>query len=412
VALYVSGSIAAYKACAVVTGLRKHGVDVRVAMTRAATRFVTPMTLQSLSGNSVAASLWQDAGEPSDGDDGHGMAHIALSQWAEVQVAAPASADLIARLALGLANDTVTATALACPAPLVVAPAMESGMWRHQSTQDHVATLARRGAQILWPGSGRLASGAEGPGRMAEPEDVVAAVLGVLDPSAAAPADSGPDRWLAGKRVVVTAGGTREPIDAVRFVGNRSSGKMGNALAGEALCLGAQVTLVTAAAPPAATAGLTVVSTETAEEMLGAVRANLDGAAVLVMAAAVADYRPVAPVSNKIKKGDAPLTLELAPTTDVLRALRDDPSRKGVTVVGFAAETDDLHANARRKLEEKGLDLIVANDVGAEGIGMGADDNAVVIIGPQGVVAEVPRAPKPVVASAILETIRPLVEGQ
>ena len=331
------------------------------------------------------------------------MAHIDLSQWAQLQVAAPASADLIARLALGLADDVVTATALACPAPLLVVPAMETGMWRHEATQAHLRTLGARGAEILPPVAGRLASGRRGEGRMAEPSEVVAAVTRML-------ADRAPAaRWLTGKRIVVTAGGTREPVDPVRYLGNRSSGKMGNALAREGCRLGADVTLITAAIPPPPQVGLTVVGVETAADMLDRVRAGVVGADVLVMAAAVADYRPVSASRAKIKKGNAPLSLELVPTTDVLQALAEDGATRGVVVVGFAAETDDLEANARHKLEAKRLDLIVANDVSGNGTAMGSDDNAVVIIGTGGVVARVDRAPKTAVARAVFQAVRPLL---
>ena len=435
VALYVSGSIAAFKACEVVTLLRRRGAEVRVAMTAAGARFVTPMTFQSLSGNPVATSLWDDeAGAAAEGAH-HGMAHIGLSAWAEVQIAAPASADLIARLALGLGGDAVTATALACPAPLLVAPAMESAMWQHPATRAHVATLVERGATLIGPEPGRLASGHEGLGRMAEPPAIVAAtgrLLGVASelltdleaalrtapvrvaveavpaPTVDALPPAAPvDRWLEGRHVVVTSGGTREPIDPVRYIGNRSSGKMGAALAREALRLGARVTLVTAAPvegrPPA---GLDVVEVHTAAGMLDAVRRALPGAAALVMAAAVADYRPVAAASSKIKKQSEPLVLELVPTVDVLRALRGDEARRGVVVVGFAAETDDVVDNARRKLDDKALDLVVANDVSNPRIGMGSDDNAVTIIGRAGLVVEVPRAPKGEVARRIFEVMR------
>jgi phosphopantothenoylcysteine decarboxylase / phosphopantothenate---cysteine ligase len=395
VLLYVSGSIAAPKACEIVTLLRRRDAEVRVAMTAAATRFVTPMTFQSLSGHAVAADLW----EPGEGGTAaHGMAHLGLGGWAEVQVAAPASADLCARLALGLADDAVTATALACSAPLLVAPAMETRMWEHPATHGHLATLRTRGALVVGPRSGRLASGGEGMGRMAEPCEVVdacAALLGAPPPSTGA-------ARLAGRRLLVTAGGTREPIDPVRYVGNRSSGRMGAALAVEALALGAEVTLVTTLPPPAARPGLAVVEVATAAEMLEAVRARLAGADVLVMAAAVADHRPAHPSPRKLKKRDGVLHLDLVPTEDILCAVREEAGRRGVMVVGFAAETDDLLANAREKLERKGLELIVANDVA---VGMGGEENAVVVLGREGVVAEVARAPKPEVARRLLEII-------
>ena len=402
VALYVSGSVAAYKACELVTLLRRAGAEVRVAMTAAGARFVSPMTFQSLSGNPVATTLWDDAAGAAAEGARHGMAHLGLGAWAELQIAAPASADLIARLALGLADDAVTTTALACAAPLLVAPAMETQMWDHPATRAHVETLVARGATVVGPEPGRLASGHQGVGRMAPPASVLAAaaLLGV-------PAEQAADRWLEGRHVIVTSGGTREPIDPVRYIGNRSSGKMGAALAREALRLGARVTLISAAPVSGHPEGrIDVVEVHTAAGMLDAVRRRLPGAAALVMAAAVADYRPVAAASSKLKKRDQPLTLELVPTVDVLTALRDDEARRGVLMVGFAAETDDLLDNARRKLDEKGLDLVVANDVGAPGIGMGSEDNAVTILGRNGLRIEVPRAAKPEVARRIFEVMR------
>jgi phosphopantothenoylcysteine decarboxylase / phosphopantothenate---cysteine ligase len=392
VVLHVSGSIAAYRACEIVTLLRRRGAEVRVAMTHAAARFVTPMTFQSLSGHAVAADIW----EPGEGGvAAHGMAHLGLGGWAEVQVAAPASADLCARLALGLADDPVTATALACAAPLLLAPAMETRMWEHPATRGHLATLRGRGATVVGPQAGRLASGEQGMGRMAEPAEVVdacAALLGAGDGSSP----------LADRRLLVTAGGTREPVDPVRYLGNRSSGRMGNALATEALALGAAVTLVTTLAPPAVRPRLEVEEVATAAEMLEAVREHLATADILVMAAAVADYRPAEPSPRKLKKGDATLRLDLVPTADILCAVRDQARELGVMVVGFAAETDDLLANARAKLERKGVELIVANDVAT---GMGGDENAVTVLGREGVVAEVTRAPKAEVARRVLAII-------
>jgi phosphopantothenoylcysteine decarboxylase/phosphopantothenate--cysteine ligase len=394
VALYVGGSVAAFKAAEVVTLLRKTGAEVRVAMTAGAQRFITPLTLQSLSGAPVATSVWDAPGV------GHGMEHLDLSAWCDVQVAVAASADLIARLALGLADDAVATTALACRAPLILAPAMETAMWEHPATAAHVETLRARGALFIGPVSGRLASGRQGSGRMAEPADIVAAVSRAVDPV---------DGWLSGDRVVITSGGTREPIDPVRYIGNRSSGKMGLSLVHEALRLGARVTLVTAAPPPPPQPNLDVVQVDTAAEMLDAVRSAVVDARVLIMAAAVADYRPAHVAERKIKKRDATLQLDLVPTVDILHALREEHTRRATThlcIVGFAAETDDLVDNARRKLDEKGLDLVVANDVSRAGVGMGADDNAVTIIGPGGVLAEVERAPKPEVARAVFEAIR------
>lgn len=395
VAVYVGGSIAVVKAGEVVTGLRKAGAEVRVAMTGAAQRFITPLTFQSLSGAPVATSVWDAPGVA------HGMEHLALSAWAEVQVAVAATADLIAKLALGLADDAVTTTALASRAPLVVAPAMETAMWEHPATQANIATLRSRGAWLIGPTVGRLASGREGAGRMVEPEEILRAVQEVFDEAPPG------DRWLAGERVVITSGGTREPIDPVRYIGNRSSGKMGLALANEGVRLGAHVTLITAAPPPPSTPELDVVPVDTAMQMLDAVRRAVVDARVLIMAAAVADYRPAQVAERKIKKQPETLHLDLVPAVDILQALRQ-VRPPDLRIVGFAAETDDLLDNARSKLAEKGLDLIVANDVSRAGVGMGADDNAVTIIGRGGVVAEVDRAPKPDVARAVFEAIQNL----
>lgn len=396
IAVLVSGSVAAYKACEVVSRLRQLGAEVGVAMTEAATRFVGPATFQALSGRPVLTDMW----DPAAAGAGHGMGHLAISAWAEVVAVVPASADVIARLALGLADDPVTTAALAARAPLLLAPAMETAMWQHPATREHVATLRRRGATVVGPVPGRLASGHEGEGRMAEPEEVVVAIAALLGSPASL-------AWLDGRRIVVTAGGTREPIDPVRYIGNRSSGKMGTAIAEVAWRHGAEVVLVTTQPSlPAERPGLHVLPVETAAEMDAAVRSSLPGSDALVMAAAVADYRSADVAPRKIKKQDgASLHLDLVPTVDILRALRDDPLRRSLVVVGFAAETDDVVANARRKLDEKGLDLVVANDVSRPGLGMGSDDNAVTIIGRDGVVAEVGPAPKTVVAEAILAAV-------
>ncbi|HXA30071.1 MAG TPA: bifunctional phosphopantothenoylcysteine decarboxylase/phosphopantothenate--cysteine ligase CoaBC [Candidatus Angelobacter sp.] len=400
VAVHVAGSIAAFKAAEVVTLLRKRGAEVRVAMTAGAQHFVTPLTFHSLSGHPVATTVWDAAGAE------NGMEHLALSAWCELQVAVAATADLIAKLALGLADDAVTTAALACRAPLLIAPAMETAMWEHPATQANVATLRRRGAHILGPATGRLASGREGAGRMVEPEEIVSAVEASL-PRAAAAASP----WLHGKHVVITSGGTREPIDPVRYIGNRSSGKMGLALAREAIRLGARVTLITSALAPAARPNLDVIEVETAAQMMAAVRAAVPSADVLIMAAAVADYRPAEVAPRKLKKGPDAMNLALVPTVDILRTLREEREPHGsLIVVGFAAETDDLLANAQHKLAEKGLDLVVANDVSGSEVGMGADDNAVTIIARSGVVAEVERAPKPEVARAVFDAIRAVAQ--
>jgi phosphopantothenoylcysteine decarboxylase/phosphopantothenate--cysteine ligase len=414
VAVYVSGSVAAYKTAEVVTQLRKAGAEVRVAMTSGALHFVTPTTFRALSGNPVATSLW-DSDTPSemvaaDVDQRHGMTHLSLSQWAEVQVAVPASANLITRIVHGFADDPVTAGILASHAPLIIAPAMETAMWEKPVTQSNVAQLRERGAQFVGPERGRLASGKQGSGRMAEPDAVVAALRRVLSDLDVRIDDDTFDHlgaWLAGKRVVITAGGTREAIDPVRFIGNRCSGMLGNALAVEAARLGARVTLITTVAPPSSSLPIGVVEVETADEMHAAVREAITSAYVLIMAAAVADERPAEVSRAKMKKAGSTGRLDLVPTVDILTALRDDPMRSGKLIVGFAAETDDLINNAKAKLVAKGLDLIVANLVG-DGAGIGTDDSAATLIGRDGFIAHIGQSPKPVVAAAILQALRQL----
>jgi phosphopantothenoylcysteine decarboxylase/phosphopantothenate--cysteine ligase len=416
VAVHVSGSIAAYKAADVVSHMRRLGAEVRVAMTDGAQRFVTATTFRALSGNPVATSVWDGAltYDHSGGEEGHGMAHLSLSGWAEAHVVVPASANVIARLSNGMADDAVTAGILASgpPAPLVIAPAMETAMWENPVTRANVASLRERGAVFIGPERGRLASGHQGSGRMAEPETVVGAVIRGLAEADSRAGDAdravADRRWLVGRGVVITAGGTREAIDPVRFLGNRSSGKMGNALAVEAARLGAHVTLITTVAPPPPSPAITVVAVESAEQMDAAVRRALVDAWALIMAAAVADQRPATVAPSKIKKATAGDSLALVPAIDILAALRDDPLRRGRLIVGFAAETDDLIENATEKLTAKGADLMVANAVG-DGIGMGTDDTSVAIIGRDGSVSRIGPAPKPAIAAAILQAMRPLV---
>jgi len=416
ICVHVGGSVAAFKAGSVITELRTSGAEVRVAMTASARRFITPLTLQSLSGNPVVSDLWKGdrgprahvgVGAPATAGTEHGMPHLTLAGWCDVQVVVAATANLIARLANGFADDAVTTTVLACRAPLLIVPAMETAMWENSATLANVATLRERGATILGPVEGRQASGELGSGRMLEPAGIVSAVREAL-----APAGAEATRWPAGAHVVVTAGGTREPIDRVRFIGNRSSGRMGNALAAEALARGAEVILITSAEPPPPSSRLTVIAVETAAEMGDAVLAALPGTRVLVMAAAVADQRPATTASGKLPKAQLPGELTLVPTDDILLRVRDHPARAGVTVVGFAAETDSVLARAKGKLQAKGLDHIVANDVGAEGIGMGAEDNAVIILSAGGAVTHVDRRSKRRVAAAIFETISQLPAGR
>jgi phosphopantothenoylcysteine decarboxylase/phosphopantothenate--cysteine ligase len=389
VVLGVTGGIAAYKAIELCRRLMDAGADVQVVITADATRFVTALTFSALSGHPAGVSLW-------DGPDP--IPHTRLGQWAHVVVVAPATARLLGAYAAGLSDDLLTATLLATRAPVVVCPAMHSEMWEHPAVQDNVARLRGRGVSIVEPGVGRLAGGDEGPGRLAEPAEIVAAV------SAAA----SPPRDLSGRRVLVTAGGTREPIDPVRFLGNRSSGKQGYALAAAARARGAEVTLVsTVGAERPAPAGVVVVAVETAEQMAAAVAAHSAAADVIIMAAAVADFRPKGVADRKLKKADGIPELVLEPTPDILGALAASP-RRGQLVVGFAAETaagPQLGDLARDKLRRKHLDLVVANDVSAADAGFGHETNAVLIVAANGDSIDVALSDKTAVAAAVLDAV-------
>lgn len=385
VILGVSGSIAAYKVVQVARDLTQAGARVDVLMTEGATRFVTPLTFQTLTRRPVITDLWQDWSEDAQG-------HISLGEEAEVMLVAPASAQTIARLALGLADDMVGLTALATYAPLVLAPAMNYHMWEHPATREHVRTLQERGATLVTPLEGALASGAVGEGRLAPPSDIVGAVRWRL----------GRNGRLCEKRVVVTAGGTREPLDPVRYVGNRSSGRMGYALAQAALDEGADVTLVSANVGLDAPWGASVVRVGTAAEMLQATVAACGRADALVMAAAVADYRPEACSEGKLKKTGEALELRLVETPDILASI----SRPGLVRVGFAAETDDLLANARTKLARKGLDLIVANDAART---IGAIDADLTLLYADGRRTEPGRLSKEDAAACVIEAVAGLL---
>jgi phosphopantothenoylcysteine decarboxylase / phosphopantothenate---cysteine ligase len=348
IVLGVSGGIAAYKAIEVCRRLVDRGAHVVPVLTRGATRFVGPTTFSALASERARTSLFDDV-DP--------IPHTRLGQSADLVVVVPATARVIGTYAAGISNDLLTATLLATEAPVVVCPAMHTEMWQHPAVQDNIATLVRRGVHIVPPEEGRLAGGDTGAGRLASPEAVVAGIEAAL----------GGTRDLTGLHVVVTAGGTREPIDPVRYVGNRSSGKQGHALATEAADRGAKVTLVTTANLPApATAD--VVGVETAAEMDEAVRAVASAADVIVMAAAVADFRPAQVAERKIKKHDGVPEIVLEPTVDILAGL-GERKRPGQTLVGFAAETDRVRQNALSKLVAKGADLIVANDVTAPALG-------------------------------------------
>ena len=382
VAVAVCGGIAAYKAIECVRLLTEAEAEVRVLMTPEATRFVTPLTFEALSDNPVAAD-WLSP-------QGGGESHIRLAEWAHVIAIVPATANTMAKLALGFADEIVSGTVLASRAPLVIAPAMNDVMLTQQPTQDHLNALRARRAVIVEPASGRLASGKSGVGRLASAERIVAVIDAVLAGR----------RTLDGLRVVVSAGGTREAVDPVRYVGNFSSGKMGRALAEVAAARGADVTLVTTA--PSNPEGMVEVAVGSATEMLTALTKACADADVLVMAAAVADYAPEKVAASKLRRTDRPMDLHLRPNVDILKTLGPRP---GLYRVGFAAETEDLRAQAQQKLGAKQLDMIVANEVGVDGQGLASDFNAVTIVTPAGVAAEVPRLPKMEVAGRIWDAI-------
>jgi len=359
VLLGVTGGIAAYKACILTRLLTQAGATVQVVMTSSAARFVGSDTFAALSGRPAYTEVWEEPGS---------VLHVRLARGADVCVVAPATANVIAKLSGGIADDLITSTLLEATCPLVVAPAMHSGMWEHPATQANVRSLRERGTVMVGPGRGPLAAGDEGVGRMAEPEDILATLEEV--------ASRGRD--LAGRRIVVTAGPTWEPIDAVRFVGNRSTGRMGFAVAREAFGRGADVTLVVGPGTVEPPEGPRVVRVATANEMRMAVLKAAEEADAVIMAAAVADFRPREAAPGKLKKEEGPPRLELVRTPDILAELGQ---MKGDRVlVGFAAETEDVETAGRTKLVAKGLDLLVANEVGREGTGFGAESNHAAIL--------------------------------
>jgi phosphopantothenoylcysteine decarboxylase/phosphopantothenate--cysteine ligase len=382
IVLGVSGSIAAYKAAYLASRLTQEGARVDVIMTEAATRLVTPLTFRSLTDRPVVTSMWQ-ASE-------RGMGHITLADSAQVVVVAPATANVIARLAAGIADDMLTATVLATRAPVIIAPAMHANMFTNPVTRDNLARLRGRGFTIVGPERGRLASGDSGEGRLVEIEQIIDAIREALKRSAD----------LSGKRIVVTAGGTQEPIDPARHIGNRSSGKMGFALAEAARDRGAEVTLITAPTQLPEPDNIEIIRVRTASEMKEAVTKAVKKAGALIMAAAVADYRPKSPAQSKVKKQSPELTLELVRTPDILSEVKG-----GFIKVGFAAESEDLVANARKKLAQKGLDLIVANDITEPESGFGADSNKVTIIDKQGNLESLPLMSKREVAERVLDRV-------
>ena len=384
VVLGVTGGIAAYKAVEVCRRLVGEGAHVVPVLTAGALRMVGETTFSALASEPAITSLWNDPSAP--------IPHTAVGQRADAVVVCPATARLISDLRTGRSGDVLTATLLATRAPVVLAPAMHTEMWEQPSVQENLAVLVQRGVTIVGPGDGPLAGGDAGPGRMAEPEEIAAAVEAVL---------TAPD--LAGRRVLVTAGGTREPIDAVRFVGNRSSGKQGAAVAAEAAARGAEVVLVTTQSQRVPAAAR-VVAVDTAAEMAAAVELEAPRADVVVMAAAVADFRPARPSGTKLKKDRGVPAMELEPTHDILAALGASKG-PGQVLVGFAAETEDIEANALAKLRSKNLDVIVANDVSKEQVGFGHDTNEIVMFTAGGTRHHVPLTTKREAARAVLDVV-------
>jgi phosphopantothenoylcysteine decarboxylase/phosphopantothenate--cysteine ligase len=384
IVLGVTGGIAAYKAVEISRRLVDGGAHVIPVMTDGAQQFLGRTTLSALASEPVQTELWHNPSTP--------IPHTELGQGADLILVAPATARIIAAYRMGLSTDLLTNILLATRAPVVVCPAMHTEMWEHPSVVDNITVLRERGVHIVEPDEGRLAGGDVGVGRLADPQRVVAEVEGVLGP-----------QDLLGARVVVSAGGTREPIDAVRVIANRSSGKQGYALAAEAVARGAHVTLVSTVSL-AAPHGTTIVSVETAAEMQVAMEKAATDHDVVVMAAAVADFRPIVASAGKLKKRDGVPEVVLEPTPDILAAL-GTAKRDGQLLIGFAAETDELVANAQRKLVEKHLDLVVANDVGAPGVGFAHETNAVTLLRPDAQPVEIDLASKRDVARAVVDAI-------
>ncbi|MBI4611859.1 MAG: bifunctional phosphopantothenoylcysteine decarboxylase/phosphopantothenate--cysteine ligase CoaBC [Candidatus Rokubacteria bacterium] len=384
--LGVTGSIAAYKAVYLLRELTRLGAGVTVVLTEAAQKFVGPLTWRTLSGRPVLTDLFDPQTEAA-------VEHVALAERADALLVAPASANLLGKAAHGIADDFLTTLLLACRGPVLMVPAMDAAMWDHAAVQANVATLRSRGVTVIEPEAGELASGLSGKGRFPEVETILEALHRLLVPA----------KDLAGERVLITAGPTREPIDPVRYLSNRSSGKMGYAIALAALRRGAEVILVsgpTALTPPP---GAVFVPIQTAEEMREAVLQHLDGATMVIKAAAVADYRLARPHATKVPSKQEGLSIPLVPTPDILGEVA--ARNAGAFLVGFAAETHDLLAHAKEKLQAKGIDLLVANDVSRTGIGFESDDNEVLLLDRWGGVQELPRMPKLQVADAILDRI-------
>jgi len=392
VVLGVSGGIAAYKACELLRRLTESGHDVRVVPTESALNFVGAATWSALSGHPVATEVW---------DDVHEVPHVRIGQGADLVVVAPTTADTLARAAHGLADDLLTNTLLTARCPVVFAPAMHTEMWEHPATQENVATLRRRGAVVVEPAVGRLTGADTGKGRLPDPGEIFEVCRRVL-----ARGTAGPD--LAGRHVVISAGGTREPLDPVRFLGNRSSGKQGYALARTAVARGARVTLIEANTGLPDPAGADVLHVGTAVQLREAVLKAAADADAVVMAAAVADFRPAAYAPGKIKKkdGQEPAPIELVRNPDILAEAAARRARPGQVVVGFAAETDDVLANGREKLRRKGCDLLVVNEVG-ERRTFGSEDNEAVVLAADGTETPVPYGPKEALADTVWDLVSP-----
>jgi phosphopantothenoylcysteine decarboxylase / phosphopantothenate---cysteine ligase len=384
IVLGVTGSVAAYKAADIASKLTQAGAKVEAVMTDAAQKFIMPLSLRSVTGRSVVTSMWDMASEFS-------IEHVSLAEVADAVLIAPVTADIIARIACGLADDILTCTVLATKAPVIIAPAMNDNMLLNPVTQENVAKLKARGFVFVESGYGRLASGKTGVGRLADTDVIIGTLKWVL----------GKSGDLAGRKIVVTAGGTREGIDPVRYIGNRSSGKMGYALAQASRDRGAAVRFITTIAGPGETIGMEVAAVESATEMQRAVAEAAKDADVLIMAAAVADYAPEAVSETKLKKDSPVLSLKLARTPDILAGIKGN-----IINVGFAAESEDLVANAQKKLIEKGLDLVVANEITGKDCALGADTNKVTIIDKSGKTEDLPSMTKREVADRILDRVR------
>jgi len=391
IVLGITGGIAAYKAADLASKLTQAGARVETVMTEAATKMITPLTLRNLTHRQVVTDMFELASEWSE-------EHIALAEAADAIIIAPATANTISKLAAGIADNMLGCVVLATKAPVVIAPAMNDVMYRNSVTQENIEKLRDRGFTVIEPEYGRLASGKMGKGRLPETAKIISAIEKAL----------GQKKDLEGKRIVVTAGGTREPIDPVRHIGNRSSGKMGYALAEAAKDRGAEITLISANVSLPEPVGINIVKVQTAAEMKKAVGGAVKKADVLLMAAAVADYQPEKTASTKIKKeSKRDLTLKLVKTPDIISEVKGDFIR-----VGFAAESEDLVANAKKKLETKGLDLIIANDITESDAGFDVDTNRVIIIDKKGKTEELPLMSKRDVADRVLDRVKGLITGR